>query len=185
MNNNIELEDEIWTKVKFAPAYSVSNYGNIRMDGKFIIDSKGIKRYYKPHFVKFNTKKTGYLEVSLITEVNTVVYALVHRVVLSSFCPVDNMDSLEVNHKDENKKNNHLSNLEWVTSKENCNYGTRNKRCAEKNYVKVICVETGIVYNSLTEVKEKLGISKPCLSRCINGKAYTAGKFHWRKYCDE
>ena len=32
----------------------------------------------------------------------------------------------QVNHKDENRKNNNINNLEWVTNKENCNYGNRN-----------------------------------------------------------
>ena len=43
----------------------------------------------------------------------------VHRLVMMAFAPVDNMESLEVNHKDGNKRNNSLSNLEWCTSSEN------------------------------------------------------------------
>lgn len=51
----------------------------------------------------------------------------IHRLVMSSF--TDNIDgSLDVNHKDEDKTNNHLYNLEWMTRKANQNHGTRNER---------------------------------------------------------
>ena len=48
-----------------------------------------------------------------------------------------------INHKDENKLNNNLDNLEWMTCKENINYGTGIKRRAEQNEIAVRCVETG------------------------------------------
>lgn len=46
----------------------------------------------------------------------------VHRAVLSTFSPVDDFENLQVNHKDRNTFNNELSNLEWVTNKENCEH---------------------------------------------------------------
>ncbi|MBU3106699.1 HNH endonuclease [Clostridium gasigenes] len=58
---------------------------------------------------------------------------LVHRLVLMAFNPVENMGFLKVNFKDENINNLDLSNLEWCTSKENANYGTRNFRCKINN----------------------------------------------------
>ena len=44
---------------------------------------------------------------------------------METFNPVENMENLDVNHIDENKENNDLTNLEWLTHKDNVNYGTR------------------------------------------------------------
>lgn len=52
--------------------------------------------------------------------------AFVHRLVLSTFCPVENMDALDVNHKDGNKLNNNLENLEWCTRSENIKHSYAN-----------------------------------------------------------
>ena len=62
--------------------------------------------------------RNGYREVCL-SENGTVKGYLVHRLVLSTFNPVENMDKLDVNHKDGNKLNNSLDNLEWCTRSEN------------------------------------------------------------------
>ena len=55
----------------------------------------------------------------------------IHRLVAESF--IENPNELEcVNHKDENKRNNVVSNLEWCTKKYNCNYGKRNEKMSKK-----------------------------------------------------
>ena len=62
---------------------------------------------------------------------NTSKSYLAHRLVAKYFVP-NPENKPEVNHLDENIKNNVYTNLEWATSKENANYGTRNKRCTDK-----------------------------------------------------
>lgn len=63
--------------------------------------------------------KNGYAKIRLISTDNKRHRYSVHRLVLENFLPVENMDTLQVNHKDGNKLNNNLSNLEWVTASEN------------------------------------------------------------------
>lgn len=69
--------------------------------------------------------RCGYKEV-LLSYYPNFKNVLVHRLVLSTFKPVPNMDELDVNHKDGNKLNNSLDNLEWCTRSENINHSYRN-----------------------------------------------------------
>ena len=92
-------------------------------------------QHKKEKILKPNKKKNGYLEVGLMIETNKRKWFLIHRLVLSVFNPIKNYENLEVNHKDENKENNRIDNLEWITSKENCNYGTRNFKVSLKNNI--------------------------------------------------
>lgn len=77
--------------------------------------------------LKFTKTKDGYLRISLQNLDEKRKSFLVHRLVALAFIPNVN-NKPQVNHKDENKENNTINNLEWVTEKENSNYGTRNKR---------------------------------------------------------
>ena len=69
--------------------------------------------------------RCGYKEV-LLSYYPKQKSVLVHRLVLSTFNPVENMDKLDVNHKDGNKLNNNLDNLEWCTRSANINHSYQN-----------------------------------------------------------
>lgn len=163
--------EEIWREVKEAPKYMVSNFGRV----------KSIQ-YTKERMLKLNKKKTGYLEVGLMVKPNCRKWFLVHRLVMETFLPIENSNEFEVNHKDENKNNNRIDNLEWVTSKENCNYGTRNFRLSMDKNIPVECVETGIIYRSFHEAAEKTNIGIEGINMCCTGyrNRKTAGGYHWR-----
>lgn len=82
-------------------------------------------------YLKVRTDKQGYKKVSLIKDhIDTKKF--VHRLVAQAFKP--NTNNLpQVNHKDENKANNNIDNLEWCTAEYNNNYGTKNYRAAKSN----------------------------------------------------
>lgn len=63
--------------------------------------------------------KDGYAKVQLMSTDGKRHRYSVHRLILENFQPVEDMEFLQVNHKDGNKLNNDLSNLEWVTCSEN------------------------------------------------------------------
>jgi len=97
---------------------------------KYKINSEGVIRNKITKAVKYlNTTKTGYSEVSakcksLGINRNKVLYK-VHRLVAKLFIPNPN-NLPEVNHKDGNKKNNCVSNLEWVSRLENMQHASKN-----------------------------------------------------------
>ena len=100
---------EIWLTIKHNDNYEISNLGNVR--------NKKTKRILKPF-----TTSNNYLKVKLSKNNKQIDY-FVHRLVAQAFIPNPN-NYPEVNHKDENKLNNALSNLEFLTHKENIHYGT-------------------------------------------------------------
>lgn len=128
---------------------------------------------------------SGYLYVGLWND-NTLIKKRVHRLVAEAF--IDNPDNLpQVNHKDEDKTNNSVGNLEWCTAEYNLNYGARNERSAKTltNHkafsIPVVCLETGVVFPSAHEASRQTGIDQRNISACCNGKQKTAGGYHWAK----
>lgn len=85
----------------------------------------------KNKFLKETVSKDGYSVVHLTFDDDTKKVVQVHRLIAKAFIPNPN-NLPQVNHKDENKQNNSIENLEWCTSKYNANFGTRNKRISLK-----------------------------------------------------
>ena len=125
-------EIEIWKSLDFLgyPDYMVSNIGRVKTLDKYVNSSYGSKQLRKERILKLDKTKFGYLRINLQQNGKGRKF-YVHRLIASAFLK-NNNNLPYINHKDENKENNHVSNLEWVTQKENINYGTRNKRASEK-----------------------------------------------------
>ena len=91
----------------------------------------------------YSLSSNGYYTIKTFDSfLNKSVNVLVHRLVLSSFYPNPNENNLLVNHKDGNKLNNKLDNLEWVTNKENCQHAIATgltKRKFTDEFVRSIC----------------------------------------------
>lgn len=132
---------EIWKDIPgYEKFYQVSNLGNVRSkDRLVVIDNyenhhatcKGFS-YIKPgKIMKQHTNKFGYYTISLVDENKIGKGYMVHRLVAMAF--IENPNNLPfINHKDENKENNNVDNLEWCTSEYNTNYGSCLKRRSEK-----------------------------------------------------
>lgn len=167
----MDIIEEKWKQI-FNTKYEISNYGRIKSF-----------QCGKEKILKTKQTKNGYLKIGLMVEPNVRKWFLVHRLVMLMFSPIENADTLEVNHKDENKTNNRIDNLEWVTSSDNCNYGTRNfKISINKKNTPVECIETGMIYRSIKEASGKTGIDMSSINMCCTGyrDRKTAGGYHWR-----
>lgn len=113
---------ETWLKIKGYEEYEVSDLGNIR--------SLNYNRTGETKLLKPGLGKRGYLNVLLRKNGKTKNF-LVHRLVVEAFIgPIPK--GLVVNHRNEDKRDNRLVNLEVITQKQNCNYGTRNERLAKE-----------------------------------------------------
>ncbi|WP_195921980.1 NUMOD4 domain-containing protein [Lactobacillus crispatus] len=163
---------EIWKDIKgYESLYQVSNLGRI----KSLPRSTTIGRIRK-----LRTNHSGYLYFSAWKN-GKVKMLSVHRLVAQAFIP--NPEELpQVNHKDENKKNNKVSNLEWCTAKYNTNYGTGKKRASIKESLSVICIDLQgneiKIFDSITEAKRQTGANN--ISAVCKGKLKTSGGFRWK-----
>lgn len=109
----------------------------------------------------------------------------VHRLVMMAFNPVENMDELEVNHLDGNKKNNKLENLEWCTSSENQKHafktGLQKARKGESsNFAKLTEEDVKQVFELRKqgllqrEIAEIVGCTSSNISAILRGKSWKA-----------
>lgn len=92
--------------------YLIDTEGNVY--SLFCSGKRGLRK--TPRLMRIRYTKAGYNRVRLYTgKGNKPVQASVHRLVLKTFAPCENMDNLQVDHKDNNRLNNKLENLHWVT----------------------------------------------------------------------
>ena len=125
----------------------------------------------------------GYYQVCLSKD-GQKVKRYVHRLVAEAYIP-NPLGLPQVNHKDEDKTNNNVNNLEWVTAKENNNYGTKNERASVSLGKPVVCIETGEVFHSARAAARATGANQAVISRVCRHKLNTAGGYHWKFYEEE
>ena len=190
--------DEIWKDIEgYDGFYQISNYGRVKSVERTITymttNQSGIEfetSKYCPEKILKTASLRGYQIVSLRRNSKSKTYQ-VHRLVAEYFIPNPN-NYPTVNHKDENKANNRVDNLEWCTVEYNSNYGTRNQRIAEKLkenenfYIPILCYDLNNNfikrYNSAEEAAQELGISGSGITACCrmySGRT-SAGGFKWK-----
>lgn len=152
-------------KVKGYEEYYIDEVGNVysQKSRRYINQQKGRDGYYYVQLCKDGERKR----------------IAVHRLVAMNF--IENPSNLPmVNHKDENRENNEVGNLEWCTEKYNTNYGSARAKQAKAVSKEVVCIETGEVFLSQIDAMESKNIRSNHISDCCVGKKQTCGGYHWR-----
>ena len=170
------MKKEYWKPVVgFEGLYEVSNWGKVK--------SLNYNHTGKEKILKPKTDRYGYLRVCLHKS-SKRYYKTIHRLVAEAFLPNDDLFKTDINHKDENKENNHVDNLEWCNAQYNNNYGTRIER-AVKLYSKAVLQYSfdGTLikeWQSSFQVKQQLGFDNSAIAKCCNGKFKQMYGFIWR-----
>lgn len=167
-----EIKEE-WKPIQnYENRYLISNLGNVKT-----IKTNNL---LKPELRK------DYLSVNLYNGKSYKHYSI-HRLVAVHFIENKNNYS-HVNHKDENKLNNNVNNLEWCTHKYNCNYGTAIKRSKENRSITILQYNKSLklinTYSSLMDAERETGIPNNNICNCCKNKRKTAGGYIW-KYEEE
>lgn len=170
---------EIWKDIKgYEGLYQISNLGNVKSLSKQIIRSNGKKQTFKEKKLKPGLSKNGYLSVSLFKNGKGKTY-MIHRLVAETF--IENINNYKcINHKDENKQNNIVNNLEWCTYEYNNQYNDKMKhrRINVLQYTK----DNKLIkkWDGLINVEKELGISRNNITSVCKGKRRYAGGYIWK-----
>lgn len=151
--------------------YTITSDGEVYSDnvGKMKSRNRAGSEYQIINFMKNDGTKACYR---------------LHRLVMMAFQPIPNPSEMEVNHKDGNKKNNKLSNLEWCTSSENQRHAFRTglqkpRRGEKSNFSKLKEADVLKVFDlynknwSHTDIAAEVGCSSANIYSILSGKSWT------------
>ena len=165
-----------WKKIDGFENYSISAEGKVRNDTTMKL-------------LKSHLNNQGYPMVNLWKN-NKGHWKTIHRLIAIAFIP-NTKDEPCVNHIDGNKLNHRIDNLEWCSYSENqfhrqhiLKKRTVPKEAWETTRTPIVCIETGKVYESVSEAARTCGLWQQNISKVLNSSTRTAGGFHWRRYCN-
>lgn len=140
----------------------VSNKGRIYRKSRYV-NNNGTQVKRKGRMASLYVGGSGYYYVNISVK-GKRKNLRVHRIVLQTFQPIDNYEEMTVNHKDGEKLNNNLNNLEWMTHKENIRHawdtGLSVPIYREKVSYEITCQSCGKIFN------RRVKVNKYCSEKC-------------------
>lgn len=189
--------EEIWKEIEQKGIkFKVSSQGEIIALPRVVVYSDGRTFNYPERIIKYYQDHGGY-DIFVMTINQREINFKVHQVIAFAFPEIcgEWFPGAQVNHKNENKRDNRAENLEWCTGQYNINYGTGMERAAEHKRnkgSKLMPVRVVVQYDldgtqikeypSIREAVRETGVEHSCISRCCSGdrNTKTAGGYVWK-----
>lgn len=163
---------EVWKDIQnYEGLYKISNYGNI-VSLKHAWGNRDVARIVSQHI----TKK-GYKRVGLHKDNKSKLY-MVHRLVAETFISNPTKEQ-EINHKNYDRTDNYVNNLEWLSHTQNVRYSKAkkvNQYDLNNNLIKM--------WDCARDAEREIGVDHGQISKCCNGKQKTHRGYIW-KYIEE
>lgn len=184
--------NEIWKPVIGKEKYyDVSNLGRVRRKERWTKRIDGKYNHFNQKIIKPATTKIGYVYICMFIN-RKKAGEFLHRIVAKAFLP-HNALKTEVNHKDGNKQNNNVDNLEWVTRQENIRHaynsglahGCKGKNNKRSKPIAALDINTNKIvktYENAHDAANKLGHKDACshIASCCRGTRKTCLGFKWK-----
>lgn len=173
---------EIWKDIKgYEDCYQISSFGRIKSKRRYVKHNYGGLKILKEKFLSSNNIDSGGYCIAVLCKNGGRKTFKIHRLVCLHFLK-NNKNKPHVNHKDGNKSNNYISNLEWCTRSENVRHAIKTgllkikKGKEHHNYggnpktsIKVLNKSTGKIYNTIREASEDTIYTKRHLAAMLRG----------------
>ena len=185
------MSTEVWKDIPgFKDSYQVSNMGRVRSVDRVVTYKNGRVGKHRGRVLKPGVNTRGYEYLALYNDTGRN-NKTIHRLVLETFKPHVNMIDLQVNHIDGDKLNNHLTNLEWVTARDNMlhayDMGLIKKRSEDSHYAKLSNVDVLEILQRLDngelqrDIALDYGVGRRCITDINTGATWRAVKEEYER----
>ena len=154
---------------------------NLKPNYYFATEDGKIISAYQGKELTYSLDKNGYARPSFVNQEGKRIRVHAHRLILATFNPVEGWENLEVNHKDGNKLNNSLDNLEWVSTKENIHHawshglaqgGEKHGRATMTEAMAIEALERHKNGEKVAKIARDLGVGRQAVSKLVNGDTW-------------